>query len=168
LKEESLEQQFIAEADKYLDEYLRKIEHCASLLTEAQVWWKPNEACNSVGNLLLHLRGNVSQWVLGGIGGEAIDRHRSAEFAATQTAATSELLAGLADAVTRARRTIRAMRSADVARAIHVQGYDTDGLGVVFHVVEHMAYHTGQIVAVTKQLLGPGAKIEFYPQHRGE
>ena len=49
-----------------------------------------------------------------------------------------------------------------------MQGYDTDGLGVVFHVVEHMSYHTGQIVATTKQLTGPEAGIEFYPQHRGE
>jgi uncharacterized damage-inducible protein DinB len=163
-----VEQQFIAEADKYLGEYVGKIEHCTSLLSEAQVWWRPNEACNSVGNLLLHLRGNLSQWVLAGIGGEAIERHRSAEFAAREAAAKSDLLAGLADAVTRARRTIRAMRSADLERRTRVQGYDTDGLGVVFHVVEHMAYHTGQIVAVTKQLLGPAANIEFYPQHRGE
>ena len=92
-----MEQRFIEEADQYLGEYLRKIEHCTSLLTEAQVWWKPNEACNSVGNLLLHLRGNLSQWVLGGIGGEPIARHRSAEFAASETAAKSEMLAGLAD-----------------------------------------------------------------------
>jgi uncharacterized damage-inducible protein DinB len=163
-----VEDRFIEEADEYLGEYLRKIEHCTSLLTEVQMWWKPNEACNSVGNLLLHLRGNLSQWVLGGIGGEAIERHRSAEFAARETAAKSDLLAGLADAVARARITIREMRSADLARAIRVQGYDTNGLRVVFHVVEHMAYHTGQIVAVTKQLLGPAANIEFYPQHRGE
>jgi uncharacterized damage-inducible protein DinB len=163
-----VEDRFIEEADEYLGEYLRKIEHCTSLLTEVQVWWKPNEACNSVGNLLLHLRGNLSQWVLGGIGGEAIERRRSEEFAARETATKSEMLAGLADAVTLARHTIREMRSADLARAIRVQGYDTNGLRVVFHVVEHMAYHTGQIVAVTKQLLGPAANIEFYPQHRGE
>ena len=163
-----MEYRFIEEADKYLGEYLRKIEHCTSLLTEVQVWWKPNDACNSVGNLLLHLRGNLSQWVLGGIGGEAIERHRSVEFAARETAAKSELLAGLAETVARVRITVREMRSADLARDISVQGYDVDGLGVVFHVVEHMAYHTGQIVAVTKQLLGPAANIEFYPQHRGE
>ncbi len=142
-----MEYRFIEEADKYLGEYLRKIEHCTSLLTEVQVWWKPNDACNSVGNLLLHLRGNLSQWVLGGIGGEAIERHRSEEFAARETAAKSELLAGLADTVARVRITVREMRSADLARDISVQGYDVDGLGVVFHVVEHMAYHTGQIVA---------------------
>jgi uncharacterized damage-inducible protein DinB len=161
-------ERFTAEADMYLGEYLRKIEHCTSLLSEAQVWWRPNDACNSVGNLLLHLRGNLSQWVLAGIGGETIERHRSAEFAARETAPKVELLAGLADVVARARRTVREMPSADLARRTRVQGYDTDGLGIVFHVVEHMAYHTGQIIAVTKQLLGPAANIEFYPQHRGE
>ena len=166
--EASVEARFIAEADKYLGEYLQKIEHCTSLLSEPQVWWRPNDACNSVGNLLLHLRGNLSQWVLAGIGGEAIERHRSAEFAAREAAPKSELLAGLADAVARARRTVREIQSADLARRTRVQGYDTDGLGIVFHVVEHMAYHTGQIIAVTKQLLGPAANIEFYPQHRGE
>jgi uncharacterized damage-inducible protein DinB len=161
-------QRFVEEADNYLGEYLGKITDSTSLLTEAQVWWRPNEACNSVGNLLLHLRGNLSQWVLGGVGGEAFERHRSAEFTASEIAKKADLLAGLADAVARARRTISAMGSADLARAIRVQGSDTDGLGVVFHVVEHMAYHTGQIVAVTKQLLGPAANIEFYPQLRGE
>jgi uncharacterized damage-inducible protein DinB len=161
-------QRFVEEADNYLGEYLGKITDSTSLLTEAQVWWRPNEACNSVGNLLLHLRGNLSQWILGGVGGEAFERHRSAEFTASEIATKADLLAGLADAVARARRTISAMGSADLARAIRVQGSDTDGLGVVFHVVEHMAYHTGQIVAVTKQLLGPAANIEFYPQLRGE
>jgi uncharacterized damage-inducible protein DinB len=60
------------------------------------------------------------------------------------------------------------MGSADLDRGLRVQGYDTDGLGVVFHIVEHMSYHTGQIVATTKQLQGPPANIDFYPQHRGE
>ena len=163
-----MEQRFLADADKYLAEYLRKIEHCAALLTDEQLWWKPNEACNSVGNLLLHLRGNLSQWVLAGIGGEPVERHRSAEFAAARSHGKSDLVGDLSDVVNRARRTIREMRPTDLARSIRVQGYETDGLGVVFHVVEHMGYHTGQIVAATKQLLGPAANIEFYPQHRGE
>jgi uncharacterized damage-inducible protein DinB len=163
-----MEQRFIAEADKYLGEYLYKIEHCTALLSDAQIWWRPNEACNSIGNLLLHLRGNLSQWVLAGIGGEPVERHRSAEFAARETATRSELLGGLAEAVSRARRTICSLQPAALARPTTVQGYGTDGLGIVFHVVEHMAYHTGQIIAATKELLGPAANIEFYPQHRGE
>ena len=163
-----MEQRFTAEADRYLGQYLEKIEHCAALLAEEQIWWKPNAACNSVGNLLLHLSGNLTQWVLGGIAQTAVERHRSLEFAARETATKAELMAGLADVVARARGTIREAGAADLARAIRVQGYDTDGLGVVLHVVEHMSYHTGQIVAITKQLQGPPANIEFYPQHRGE
>lgn len=163
-----MEQRFLAEADTYLAQYVGKIEHCLSLLSEEQVWWKPNDACNSVGNLLLHLRGNLTQWVLSGIAGTAFERHRSLEFTASETATKSELMSGLADVVGRVRDTIRELRSRDLVRAIRVQGYDTDGLGVVFHIVEHMSYHTGQIVAATKQLQGPQANIDFYPQHRGE
>lgn len=163
-----MERRFLAEAEKYLVQYLEKIGHCVSLLSEEQVWWRPNEACNSVGNLLLHLSGNLTQWVLSGIGGTAFERHRSREFTASESATKAELMAGLTDVVARVRHTIVAMRSADLDRGIRVQGYDTDGLGVVFHIVEHMSYHTGQIVAVTKQLQGPQASIDFYPQHRGE
>jgi uncharacterized damage-inducible protein DinB len=163
-----MERRFTIEADKYFGQYLDKIAHCVSMLSEEQIWWTPNAACNSVGNLLLHLSGNLTQWVLGGIAQTAFERHRSLEFAARETAPKSELMAGLADVVARARHAIREMSSADLTRAIRVQGYDTDGLGVVLHVVEHMSYHTGQIVAITKQLQGPAAGIEFYPQHRGE
>lgn len=163
-----MEQRFLAEADKYLVQYVEKIAHCVSLLSEEQVWWRPNEACNSVGNLLLHLRGNLTQWVLSGIGGTAFERQRSREFTASESATKTELMAGLTDVVARVRHTIQGMRSADLDRGIRVQGYDTDGLGVVFHIVEHMSYHTGQIIATTKQLQGPPANIDFYPQHRGE
>ena len=163
-----MEQRFLAEADKYLAQYVEKIGHCVSLLSEEQVWWRPNEACNSVGNLLLHLAGNLTQWVLSGIGGIPFERHRSREFTARESATKAELMTGLTDVVAQVRRTVLAMRAADLDRGIRVQGYDTDGLGVVFHIVEHMSYHTGQIVAMTKQLQGPPANIDFYPQHRGE
>ena len=163
-----MDQQFLAEADRFLGEYLHKIGTCVALLDGDQLWWRPNAACNSVGNLLLHLRGNLSQWVLDAIGGEKIERHRSEEFAARESATAEAMMGGLTDVVGRVRQTIGAMRPADLARRMVVQGYETDGLGVVFHVVEHMSYHTGQIVDRTKELLGPAAGIEFYPQHRGE
>jgi uncharacterized damage-inducible protein DinB len=159
---------FLAEADRYLGEYLGKITHCASLLTEEQLWWRPDESSNSVGNLLLHLAGNLSQWVLAGLGGEGYERHRSAEFQASRTATGPALVGQLTEVVTRARGVLRGLGGADLARPVRVQGYETDGLGVVFHVVEHMSYHTGQVVFVAKQLVGAPAGIDFYPQHRGE
>lgn len=159
---------FLAEADGFLAQYMSRIRDCVALLSEEQVWWRPNEACNSVGNLLLHLRGNLSQWVLSALGGRAYERHRGQEFRAREGAPAAELVAGLEDVVRAAREVIAGLDSAGLERACHVQGSDTDGLGVVFHVVEHMSYHTGQIVAATKQLSGPEAGIEFYPQHRDE
>jgi uncharacterized damage-inducible protein DinB len=162
------QERFLAEADRYFEQYLRKIGVCVALLSEQQVWWRPNESCNSVGNLLLHLRGNLSQWVLAALGGQAYERHRAAEFRARQGQPKDELMEGLAAVVEKVRAVVAGLDGAALERAHHVQGYDTDGLGVVFHVVEHMSYHTGQIVAATKQLIGPDAAIEFYPQHRNE
>jgi uncharacterized damage-inducible protein DinB len=163
-----MEARFLAEADRHLGEYLGKITHCVGLLTEEQLWWRPDGSSNSVGNLLLHLAGNLSQWVLAGLGGEGFDRHRSAEFQASRSATGGELLARLTEVVDRTRGVVRGLGAADLARPVHVQGYDTDALGVVFHVVEHMSYHTGQVVFVTKQLRGAPAGIDFYPRHRGE
>jgi uncharacterized damage-inducible protein DinB len=163
-----VERRFLAEADQYFEEYLRKIRECVALLSEEQVWWRPNEAFNSVGNLLLHLRGNLSQWVLATLGGQPFERRRAEEFRARGGAGKGELLARLDEAVRATRAVIAALDAAALVRRHQVQGHDTDGLGVVFHVVEHMSYHTGQIVATTKQLTGPGAGLEFYPQHRGE
>ena len=163
-----MQRRFLAEADGYLEEYLRKIRECVALLTEEHVWWRPNEAVNSVGNLLLHLRGNLSQWVLATLGGRPFERHRAEEFRARGGVAKAELLAGLDEAVQATRAVIAGLDTAALERRHQVQRSDTDGLGVVFHVVEHMSYHTGQIVATTKQLTGPEAGIEFYPQHRSE
>ena len=163
-----MERRFLAEADQFLEQYLRKIRECVALLSEEQVWWRPNEAVNSAGNLLLHLRGNLSQWVLATLGGQAFERHRSEEFRARGGPAKAELLAGLEEAVRATRAVIAGLDTSALERHHRVQGYETDGLGIVFHVVEHMSYHTGQIVATTKQLAGPEAGIEFYPQHRAE
>ena len=163
-----MERRFLAEADHYFEEYLRKISECAALLSEEQVWWRPNESVNSVGNLLLHLRGNLSQWVLAALGGRPFERHRAEEFRARGGASKAELLSGLRETVRATRAVIAGLDAAALERRHQVQGCDTDGLGVVFHVVEHMSYHTGQIGAATKQLTGPEAGIEFYPQHRDE
>lgn len=163
-----MQQRFLAEADRYFQQYLGRIRDCVALLSDEQVWWRPNEACNSIGNLLLHLRGNLSQWVLAGLGGQAYERRRSEEFSARQGAPKGELVARLEEVVRSVREAISSLDGAALQRPRHVQGYDTDGIGILFHAVEHMSYHTGQIVAAAKQLTGPAAGIEFYPQHRGE
>ncbi len=152
------------EAEHLFSEYLGKIEKTAGLLTKDEVWWRPNSKCNSVGNLLLHLCGNLSEWGLAGIGGETFERHRPEEFAAVEGEDGAALLARLRTVVNGCRRVAREVPAGEFERSHTIQGMTRTGFGVLLHAVEHMAYHTGQIVYVSKQLAGERADIEFYPQ----
>ncbi len=152
-------------AEHYWSEYLGKIATAVAPLTEEQIWWRPNEASNSIGNLLAHLAGNLGQWVLAGLGGEAHERHRDEEFAAHGGATKEELLAQLRATVDRCHAVVRRLTAKELARRHRIQKYDVEGYRALFHTIEHMSYHTGQIVLLAKAL---GAELDFYPQHRGE
>jgi uncharacterized damage-inducible protein DinB len=152
----------------FLGDFLRRIEAVVERLSEDDVWWKANPATNSVGNLLLHLRGNLSQWVLDGLGGRPYERHRSREFTDSRTATKGDLLAELRRVVGECQAVIRGLSERELAAARRIQGHEGDGVYIVLHVVEHMSYHTGQIVHLAKERLGPEAGIEFFPQHRNE
>jgi uncharacterized damage-inducible protein DinB len=152
----------------YLGSFLERIEASVARLSEEQVWWRPNGSSNSVGNLMLHLQGNLSQWILASLGGAAYERHRSEEFAADRTAGREALLAGIRRVTAEAQKVIRELPDGVLLLPVQIQSYDSDGIHAVVHVVEHMSYHTGQIVQIAKQLLGPESRIEFFPQHRRE
>ncbi len=152
----------------YLGSFLGRIERSVVLLSEEQVWWRPNAATNSVGNHLLHLQGNLSQWALAGLGGIPYERHRRHEFDATGGPRKQELLDGTREVIERCQAVIRALPSARLLEPRCTQGCATDGVHSVIHVVEHTSYHTGQILQIVKELLGPEAQIEFFPQHRNE
>ena len=155
-------------AARYLEEYLEKIRFVVEPLDDEQVWWRPAAPSKSIGNLLLHLAGNLSLWIAKSLGGDAFERDRAGEFAADKTHTGEQLLANLAVVVGRCREVLEALDGDSLARPVAVQTYRSDVLGVVFHAVEHMSYHTGQILTLAKQLRGAGHGIELYPQHRGE
>jgi uncharacterized damage-inducible protein DinB len=155
-------------ADAYLGQYASKLDACLARLDDAQVWWRPAAGTNSVGNLVLHLRGNLSQWLLAGLGGRAFERRRRDEFLAEGGASCEELRATLAETLAACRQVAAALTPQQLAAPCTVQGYALDGLGVLLHALEHASYHVGQVVLLTKQLLGPQAKLDFYPQHAGE
>jgi uncharacterized damage-inducible protein DinB len=152
-------------AEHYWNEYLGKITAAVEPLAEEQVWWRPGEESNSIGNLLAHLDGNLRQWVLEGLGGEPVERHRDAEFAARGGATKAELLGRLGATVARCLAVVAGLTAAELERQRRIQKYDLDGYRALFHTVEHMSYHTGQIVLLAKL---HGARLDFYPQHRGE
>ncbi len=156
-------------AARYLEEYLEKIRLAVEPLDFDQVWWRPSPDSNSIGNLLLHLAGNLSLWIRASLGGDAFTRDRSAEFAADRSHRAGEMLDQLSAVVDRCREVLEALDGEPLDRELEVQGYRCDVLGVIFHsAVEHVGYHTGQILFIAKQVRGAGHGIEYYPQHRGE
>lgn len=123
-----MEQRFQQISADLLGDFLRRIEAVVDRLSEDEVWWEPNPATNSVGSLLLHLQGNLSQWVLDSLAGVPYERRRSEEFAACRTATKARLLGDLREVVGRCREAIRGLSPADLGRPRRIQGYDTDGV----------------------------------------
>ena len=156
-------------AARYLEEYTGKIGYVLERLPPERLWWRPTAEANAAGNLVLHLCGNLSMWLLAGVGGEVIARDRAREFTGEHAFEPADLRARLAGVVERCTTLLRRQSDADLARPLRVQGYETDVRGVVFHAVEHMSYHTGQLLYILKQSLPPGAeRVELYPQHSKE
>ncbi|MEJ2538873.1 MAG: DinB family protein [Gemmatimonadota bacterium] len=142
---------FLEESRRLLtDEYPRKIAVALGRLDGDDLWWRPNDASNSVGNLLVHLAGNVRQWVVHGLGGAADERHRRVEFARRRGPGAEETFGVLMDAVKAADAVLADLDPGVLERPVRIQGVETTGLRALYHVVEHMAMHTGQILYVAK------------------
>lgn len=147
------------------NEYVPKIRLAVEPLSDEHVWWRANEASNSIGNLILHLAGNIRQWIVSGVGGEVDVRQRNAEFSARGAKTKAELLAHLATAVADATHVIAGLRPAQLMAARHIQGRDVTVFEAVYHVVEHFSTHTGQIILLAK--LHVGGKVRFYDDGDG-
>jgi uncharacterized damage-inducible protein DinB len=146
-------------------EYPIKLRHCVNALPQAAVWARPNKESNSVGNLLVHLTGNVTEWILGGVGGRTYKRYRAGEFAQRDGADASKLMDDLEAVLREADSILAGLTETDLERSLTIQERETTVLGAIYHVVEHFAMHTGQIVFLTK-LYAPG-RIQFYDDAGG-
>ena len=146
-------------------EYPIKLRHCVNALPPGTVWARPNDGSNSIGNLLVHLTGNVTEWILGGVGGQTISRYRAGEFAQKEGREGPALLDDLEAILLKADSVLAGMNAKSLERTIVIQGRETTVVGAIYHVVEHFAMHTGQIVFLTK-IYAPG-KIRFYEDAGG-
>jgi uncharacterized damage-inducible protein DinB len=160
-KELELTALFLDTSRKLLfDQHWPRIKTCVESLTTEQIWWRPNEASNSIGNLLLHLNGNVSQWIVTSFNHGEDKRNRPAEFAAKEGGTAKELLDRLGATLDEAAQVLDQLTPAELLAKYEVQGYHTNGLYVVYHVVEHFGMHYGQIAYITKLL--SGKDLGFY------
>jgi len=140
-------------------EYLPHIESCVAQLADDDVWWRANEASNSIGNLILHLRGNVTQWIIDGVGGRPRERKRQQEFDERTRIPARDLMAGLRSVVEEADEIIGGLDPDVLLTPRAIQDYHVTVLEAIYHVVEHFGMHTGQIILLTKARTGEDLKL---------
>ena len=132
------------------ERFLPRIVDCLGQLSDEEIWWRPNEASNSIGNLVLHVCGNMRQWIISGLGGAADIRERDKEFSERGPIARGELREELQQTVRQACGVLARLKRSDLTRRYRIQQFDVTGYEAAAQVSEHVAYHLGQIIYVTK------------------
>jgi hypothetical protein len=146
---------------RLLDEHLPRIRRCLELLGEERIWQRHGGHGNSVGNLVLHLCGNTTQWILATFGDVTDARQRPAEFAANGGHSRAQLLALLTATYQRACDVVAAQPVPALLQPRRIQGrFDETGLSAILHVLEHCSGHAYQIYALTKASLD--IDLRFY------
>ncbi len=129
-----------------------RIKTCIDMLSDTEIWQRPNSSSNSVGNLVLHLCGNMTQYIISALGKNKDDRNRDSEFSTKEGFTAAELLDKMKAVNDNCVTIITGLKEEQLAAKYEVQGYTMSGIAIIIHVTEHYSYHTGQIVFLTKSL----------------
>jgi hypothetical protein len=140
-----------------------RIQHCLDQLTEDQVWWRAQPSLNSIGNLLLHLCGNLRQWIVAGLGGAANHRDRPAEFTQRGPLPKADLLRQLDTVLGQAQDVLGRLTAQQLLQVRRIQGFDMTGLGAIFDSVPHFRGHSQEIVHMTRLQLGEAYQFHWQP-----
>lgn len=144
-----------------------QIRTCVEELTEEQLWWRPNEQANSVGNLVLHMSGSMRHYLLRGVGGIQYERDRPAEFAERGPIAKTELLATFDETINQAAQILDSFDTSRFLNPTDEPNYVPTIFDTIFNIAIHLATHTGQIVYITKMLKEGSVDELWIRAHRG-
>ena len=147
-----------------LESAVGQIKHCTGQLTTEQLWRRPVDEMNSIANLILHVCGNLRQWITAGVGGAADTRNRPQEFAERGPIATEELLHRLDAAVAEAKAAMAAASTSELLKVRRIQGVETNRWGAILHSAAHLRGHTQEIVHITRCQLGDDYQFSFVPK----
>lgn len=144
--------QLKATSVRRMKESKARIEKCVRMLSEEQIWHRANKETPRVGDLILHLSGNIQQWILSTFSIVPDNRERDEEFNSSGILTKEELIGSLSSTIENAMEHIAALQEDQLTRTYDVQGFHETGIDILVHVVEHLSYHTGQIALHTKIL----------------
>ena len=154
---------YLAGGRRRLAACLDRIRHCLQQLDDKQVWWRPNESLNSIANLLLHLSGNLRQWIVAGVGGAPDSRNRPEEFAQREPIPKVELWRRLEAVVSEADAVLARLTDEQLLEPRRIQGFDETVLSALFDTLAHLNGHTQEIVLMTRLQLGTAYTFAWAP-----
>jgi uncharacterized damage-inducible protein DinB len=162
---------FLSRTSEYLGHtYPERLTTALAVLPEGDLWWQPHPGALSVGTILMHLEGNVRQWILSGVGSEPDARERAREFAnkhrGEESGERGELLEQLRTTIRAATELLASLREDSLQADLRIQGFEVTGLEAIYHVVEHFSWHVGQAVWIAKARAGIDHGIAFYDEDR--
>lgn len=145
--------EFLENSVYRLDESTRMNKISLESIEESNIWKKPNESSNSIGNQIIHICGNMTQYIIASLGGKNDLRNRDAEFSISEGYTSGQLIQKLEETVQQAKQVLNNCSKNQLLKKRVVQGFNLSGIGIVIHAVEHYSYHTGQIAFWTKLLV---------------
>jgi uncharacterized damage-inducible protein DinB len=145
---------FLSTSSAKLEQMTGFVTSCMNRLSDEQVWQRGGAHENAIGNIILHLTGNMRQWIMHGVGGAADVRVREKEFNADGGASVAELIQLFTETVQEARAVIESLPPERLTERTSPQGRNVSMLEAIYQVVGHVQQHTGQIIVLTKQMCG--------------
>lgn len=139
------------------------IKHCVDQVSQEQFWWRPEPDMNSIANILLHLSGNIRQWIIAGMNGAIDDRDRPKEFQDRSGAPKDLIWKAFSETLDEARLTLSRMNSASLGIVRKIQGYEVNGVDAIYNSTSHLQGHTQEIIYITRMLLGSSYKFYYTP-----
>lgn len=155
--------EFIRDMGLCLSECVDRIEHCLDQLNDDQVWWRPHDSLNAIGNLLLHLCGNLRQWVLAGVDNADHQRDRPAEFSARGPISKSELIGLVMEHANDARRVMAKVTADRLLEVRRIQGFDVTVMRAIIDSISHFKAHTQEIIFLTRIQLSDEYRFFWQP-----
>ncbi len=162
----SAESQLFIDHSRHLlvGSYLPRIERCLEKIPDEHIWWRASPESNSIGNLMLHLAGNVRQWIVSGLDGVPDVRERQREFDERGPLPRADVQSRLKETMAEADRVLAHLDPSTLLERRRIQGYDVAVMEAIYQVVEHFSMHTGQIILLTKISTGD---LAFYDVSSG-
>ena len=143
---------FLDFSNNKLEQMTTTLNACLNRLSDEQVWQRGGAHENAIGNLVLHLCGNMRQWIMYGVDRQPDVRVRDAEFSADGGMGRAELIALFGSTVAEAREILAKLPAERLTDRTNPQHGEVSVLDAIYQVVGHVQQHVGQIILLTKQM----------------